>query len=300
MSKIYGTLILLGLFAYGWWYFTPHYSPEVVAPTLINEISYSCNNNKTIQAKIYEGKEITVQPGEKPIPTGSVELILSDGRTLTLMQTISASGVRYALEDESFVFWSKGNTALILENDTEKDFTGCIVVANQPLNSELSQVYTNHEKGFSIRLYEGTEIDESYTQELSSGQKIEGVRFFVPKSISEGTNLSDDTSIMIEEISDVETCTADLFLENTTDGERNMNIGPNDTVYSVASSNDAAAGNRYEEVVFAIPGSSPCTAMRYFTHYGVFENYPADTIKEFDKEALIKKFDAIRMTWVQS
>ncbi len=44
-----------------------------------------------------------------------VLLTLSDGRKLTLPQTMSGSGARYANADESIVFWNKGNTAFIEE-----------------------------------------------------------------------------------------------------------------------------------------------------------------------------------------
>lgn len=54
----------------------------------------------------------------------SVELILSDGRHLTLPQALSASGARYANADESFVFWNKGNAAFIDEGDQET-YTAC-------------------------------------------------------------------------------------------------------------------------------------------------------------------------------
>ena len=45
-----------------------------------------------------------------------MEMNWPDGRQLRLRQTISASGARYANEDESFVFWNKGNSAFIEEN----------------------------------------------------------------------------------------------------------------------------------------------------------------------------------------
>lgn len=50
-----------------------------------------------------------------------VQLTLSDGRSYTLEQTVSASGARYATEDDSFVFWHKGATASLEE--TEEDGT---------------------------------------------------------------------------------------------------------------------------------------------------------------------------------
>jgi membrane-bound inhibitor of C-type lysozyme len=47
---------------------------------------------------------------------GVVSLALSDGRNVTLPQTVSASGARYATPGDTFVFWNKGNTAFIDEN----------------------------------------------------------------------------------------------------------------------------------------------------------------------------------------
>lgn len=50
-----------------------------------------------------------------PIPGGRVVLAFADGRKLTLPQTMSGSGIRYANEGESVVFWSKGDTAFVEE-----------------------------------------------------------------------------------------------------------------------------------------------------------------------------------------
>ncbi|MDQ5883006.1 MAG: hypothetical protein QG648_361 [Patescibacteria group bacterium] len=95
--------------------------------TLLNKVKYTCDAQKTIEATFYEGTEYPVNPGEMPIPSGSVKLVLSDGRTLNLPQTISADGVRYADANESFVFWSKGDEALVLENGEEKEYKNCVV-----------------------------------------------------------------------------------------------------------------------------------------------------------------------------
>jgi len=48
---------------------------------------------------------------------------------------------------------------------------------------------------------------------------------------------------------------------------------------------EGAAGNRYEEQVWALKDSSPCFAVRYFIHSTVVENYPEGTVIEFDKPA---------------
>lgn len=61
----------------------------------------------------------------------SVQLILSDGRSMTLPQVISADGARYANADQSFVFWNVGNGATIYENN-EATFSNCTASSTQP------------------------------------------------------------------------------------------------------------------------------------------------------------------------
>jgi membrane-bound inhibitor of C-type lysozyme len=78
----------------------------------IAEVKYTCVDDKSIDATYYSEK---------------VELMLSDGREMTLPQTMSGSGIRYANADESFVFWSKGNTAFATEGDpNHPTFADCV------------------------------------------------------------------------------------------------------------------------------------------------------------------------------
>lgn len=55
----------------------------------------------------------------------NANLILSDGRRLSLPRAISANGARYANTNESFVFWNVGNTAFIEENNTQT-YSNCV------------------------------------------------------------------------------------------------------------------------------------------------------------------------------
>jgi membrane-bound inhibitor of C-type lysozyme len=283
-------------------------TPETVTPTVIASVDYSCNAGKTVAATFYAGEEVVAtSTSAMPIPTGTVSVTLSDGRTMSLKQTISADGVRYANADESFIFWSKGRGAVILENN-QQTFMGCIELAKDP--GGLSAFYSNGSLGFSIRLpavanasstlattSDAYLVNEPYKyQALGPGKDIGGVKFMIPQTFVAGTNLSSDSGISVEEIAQSGgSCSAGSFLDGgasvatTTDGA---------TTYSVASSTDAAAGNRYEETVYALPGTNPCVAVRYFIHYGVFENYPAGTVKEFDRAKILAQFDAIRRTLV--
>ncbi len=86
---------------------------------LISQVTYQCDGKKEVTAVFYQGPEITPQVGQPPVPSGKVNLVLSDGRQLSLPQTLSGSGIRYANGDESFIFWSKGDTAFIMENNQE-------------------------------------------------------------------------------------------------------------------------------------------------------------------------------------
>lgn len=258
-------------------------------------LSYSCDAGKTISAVFTEGATISAAgPDLPPTPGGSVVLDLSDGRHLTLAQTLSADGTRYANPDESFVFWSKGNGALVLENNQEKSYIGCIQVVKDPGN--LSQIYSNSAQGFSIRLPERYVTDAKHVyQNLGPGKDIYGTKFSIPTTLTTGTNLSTDSYISVEQIPKLESCTADHFVD-TANGGKAQTITDGDTTYSLAMTSDAGAGNRYEESVYAIPGTNPCMAVRYFIHYGAFENYPTGSIKEFDKAALLATFDTIRHT----
>jgi len=261
----------------------------------IATVSYVCNEGRAIVAAYYQGEaKPSTGPDMPPIPGGSVSLALSDGRAMTLAQTISASGIRYANADESFVFWSKGNGALVLENNEEKSYIGCIEVVPDP--GTLPQVYESGALGFSLRYPTGFVVDEAYRyQAFGPGKDIAGVKFTISPLIAQGTNLSDDSYVSVEQIPQVQDCTAELFLDQkvsvqtVTDGEM---------IYSVASSTGAAAGNRYEETIYALPGTNPCIAVRYFIHYGVFENYEPGMVERFDQVALLAQFDAIRRTLV--
>ncbi len=80
--------------------------------------TFTCTDGKSIGATFYPGNDT------------HVDLVLSDGRTLSVPRARSADGARYANADESFVFWNVGDTATITEHGTTT-FTGCMA-ANEP------------------------------------------------------------------------------------------------------------------------------------------------------------------------
>ncbi len=116
---------------------------------LISQVSYVCDSEKTIEAKYFQGPDVSVAPGERPIPTGRVELELSDGRFMTLLQTISASGIRYANEDESIIFWSKGDGAFLTENGVEAYQNCRNIEAGGPLGGDRDEYGCIGSAGYS-------------------------------------------------------------------------------------------------------------------------------------------------------
>ena len=124
-------VVLIVLIAGGIFIFTrSKYSPNVSKQTATAE--FVCSQGKTISADFYQGAaKPASSAGGPPVPGGSVVLTLSDGRTMTLPQTISADGGRYANADESVVFWNVGNGATLTENG-QQTFGGCVTVVGDP------------------------------------------------------------------------------------------------------------------------------------------------------------------------
>ena len=84
------------------------------APSPVATVQYSCAQGKSLSAEYFDGPTRTAPDG-RPGSAGRVILTLADGKKLTLPQTLSGSGIRYANEGETFVFWSKGDTAFVEE-----------------------------------------------------------------------------------------------------------------------------------------------------------------------------------------
>ncbi|MFA5936739.1 MAG: DUF333 domain-containing protein [Candidatus Paceibacterota bacterium] len=114
-------LIIIGILYYYQQNNQKNITIEKPTDTVINSATFSCAENKTIQTIFFKDK---------------VELTLSDGRNMLLLQAISASGARYANADESFVFWNKGDTAFI-EEEGKTTFKEC---ATKSENENITQI----------------------------------------------------------------------------------------------------------------------------------------------------------------
>ena len=144
---------------------------------------------------------------------------------------------------------------------------------------------------------EGYTRDGAYIYTLAPGKEIHGTKYTIPSSVADGTNLAHNSYISYEEVKDAKECTPAQFLDGVTDVQTVTDDG---VTYLVAHTVGAGAGNRYDETVHVFKDYMPCTAVRYYIHYGVLENYTPGAVKEFDRVALVLKFDAIRRTLAKS
>ena len=169
-------------------------------------------------------------------------------------------------------------------------------VGQVPATSQQAATSTYATTTFSLVYPRELTADESYVYDKVNPKKpIYGVKFAVATAVATGTNLASDTYLSVEQLPRAKNCTGDIYLA--------ANVKPtivtdNGVEYSLATSSEAAVGNRYEESVYALIGSSPCTAVRYFIHYSAMENFASGAVQEFDRAALIAGFDKIRQSLV--
>jgi len=93
-------------------------SGAAFAQAPVATVDYRCAEGKSLSAQYFEGQTRTAPDG-RPIPGGRVVLTLADGKKLDLPQTLSGSGIRYANQGETFVFWSKGDSAFVEEGASQ-------------------------------------------------------------------------------------------------------------------------------------------------------------------------------------
>lgn len=161
-----------------------------------------------------------------------------------------------------------------------------------PTVAENATVYTNPTQTFSVNIPRGFTVDDQYSYSVTPTRSLRGVKFTIPESLKKDTNLSSDSYISIESIPGAEYCTAERFFDFAP--QVPDTIIENNITYSINYAQDAGAGNRYEETIYAIKDSNPCVAIRYFIHYSAIENYPEGAVREFDRAALLAELDGIR------
>ncbi len=178
--------------------------------------------------------------------------------------------------------------------------TNTVPVKNEieikPDTTGLPQLYKNTEYNFTINLPDDFKVDENHEYVSTPIKTFPGIKFVPPKSLSEGTNLSEDVYISFESaFASAGSCNAQNFLDSS---ELKGMVDFGGRTYTIAYSAGAGAGNFYEEYVYATPIADKCVAIRYFIHSTNIANYPQGAVKEYNRDELLKLFDSIRLTLI--
>jgi hypothetical protein len=130
---------------------------------------------------------------------------------------------------------------------------------------------------------------------VAPDRTVRGVSVTVSRAFTTGTNLGEDTYLSVETAATAR-CTASVFLAaGTFDPATVRSWTDSGVTYSVGTGGDGAAGSSYENIVFAVVGSSPCVAVRYMIHSMNLGAY-GTPVRAYDRRTLLAWFDAIRRT----
>ncbi len=253
------------------------------APTLA---TFYCAQGKTIGATF---------------STGSVALALSDGRSLSLPQTISGSGARYEASTTAsdIVFWNEGDTAFITEN-TATTFANCVAGRMSAANG--LQTFTDQSQTFSFSFPSAFSLfgnTDGYTQSWSEQATTTGMllaEIDIPKSYVPGTNFG-DAKFTVGTSADPSAVATCLSYPAGGPVSSSTPVTINGVAYQKVSYGDAGAGNRYDTESYRTIRDNQCWAIEYTIHYSVFENYPPGAVTRFDEAPLTATLDQVAQSF---
>jgi membrane-bound inhibitor of C-type lysozyme len=242
--------------------------------SLNNQVGYSCLNGKTINADYTDN---------------NVALALSDGRTLSLPQVMSGSGIRYEQSSgpgHLTTFESEGNNAFLTEDGTIT-YNNCVAGTTATGTNSTGIVagmttYTDPSKTFSFSYPAedvtisggGVGYDTNWKQEATTSGLLLAVGD-ISSSFEPNTNFA-DAKFTVGTSPDpqaVATCLSEGNGNPVTSSKVNINGIP----FTKLTFSDAAAGNVYDTVSYRTVRNSQCYAVEYTIHYGNIQNYPPNS-----------------------
>ncbi len=250
-----------------------HLTPNTAAPSA-NIVSYACDGGKTIAATY---------------ASSSVAIALSDGRSLTLPQTVSGSGIRYeqgAGTNQDVVFWSKGDNAFLTENNVTT-YDNC--VAGTTTTQGGTATFTDQGKTFSFAyptIFTVSGGGVGYTQSWMQNATTSGLilaQLHIPRSFEPKTNFA-EALFTVGTSADpdaVKTCLTAPGGSMVTSSQ----ITINGITYTKITYGDAGAGNFYDTTSYRVVRNNQCYAIEYTIHSTNIGNYSPDQgILPFDKQ----------------
>lgn len=259
--------------------------------TLNTQAKYACDGGKAIAATYTDNQ---------------VVLVLSDGRSLTLAQTVSGSGIRYeqgAGTKSDIVFQSKGADAFLMEND-KTTYNNCVQNAAPGGSTNGTSSFTDSGKTFSFSYpsaYAVTGGGVGYTQSWMVDATTSGLilaKLVVSRTTQPKTNFSEATFTV--GTSADPSAVAMCLTANSTGGPvaKPAKAVVNGVAYMVFTSNDAGAGNFYETTSYRTVRGGQCYAIEYTIHSSNIGNYSPDQgISAFDRAKVQAVFTGIMQSF---
>lgn len=251
------------------------------APVVTATASYSCDNTSSIDAS-YTDK--------------SVSLKLSDGRTFTLPQIVSASGTQY--QQDNVLFVSKGDQAF-LQEDGKTTYDNCIADSTAGSVVNGMKTFTDQGKTFTFTYPQdfnlsggGIGYTENWKVDTDNTLGMILATLQSPANFQPNTNFG-DAKFTVGTSSDPKAVKGCL-LDNSGQGVKKSAVTIDGLKYTKYVSVDAGAGNRYETDSYRTVYNGQCYTIEYTIHYAVLENFdPSSGIKAFDQVKVHSVLDGI-------
>ena len=256
-----------------------------------NHVTFYCGSDNSIQAIF---------------ATSSVVLMLSDGTTLLLPQTISGSGIRYESNSvgSNIVFVSKGDSATLFNSASTTDvrYTTCIAAHITSSSTAGYENYTDRSRTFSFTFPKDFSVsgtDMGYSQSWAQGATTTGMelaRIDVPRSYELGTNFGNAwfTVGVSSNPSAVATCLVNMFGVPPVTVTRTTING---VLFTKTTFTGAGAGNRYDTTSYRTMRAGMCYAIEYTIHYGVLQNYPKGAVTQFNEQKIQSALDHVAQSF---
>ena len=261
-------------------------APATDTSTMTSTVSYSCDAGKTIAA-VYT--------------TNAASLTLSDGRTLSLTQAVSGSGVRYTDAADTIEFRNEGSNAFLTENGATT-FDNCVAGTNTASTTTAGMTtFTDQGNTFSFMYPAGITVAGGgigYTtdwltnnQDQTSGLIL--AKATIPQSTQPKTNFGDAT-FTVGTSSDpkaVKDCVAVAGSTNPNNPQVS-NVTINGVTYQKVISGDAGAGNLYNTTSYSTVRNSQCYVIEYTIHSVQLGNFdPSQGVTAFDPSKITGPFE---------
>jgi len=272
-STLTAVIILLLVIVFGLYLFFFHKNAPVVPVTTPQAVAYTCDGGKTISATY---------------ASSTVAVVLSDGRSFNLPQTISGSGIRYeqgANTNQDIVFWSEGDNAFLSENNVTT-YNNCVAGVTQTQGTTAT--FTDQGKTFTFTYPTQFTVSGGgvgYTQSWMQNTQTSGLilaKLTIPQSFEPKTNFADalftvGTSADTQAVKNCLTAPGGNMVTTS-------KVTINGVQYTKVTYADAGAGNVYNTTSYRIVRNSQCYAIEYTIHSSNIANYPPNQgISAFDE-----------------